>query len=271
MTFLQQKLGKNYKWWYFVVYYIKTSTSTLRGNFFNILSELVKILAVIYIWYFSGSAIETFSYLLIGQIFKSLGEFYFYNSFSDTIISGKLTPKLLNPISLVASYWVGGIGKRIPYNLVETIAPVLAAIIFVLLTGQNIFLNINFGGLAIILILFIPLAFSINFLLGYTIGSLAFFIDDKRDSWGINNTANNFISVFRGTIIPLDKIPWQHFFTSLPFSFSLHHPMQIYLGKYSQAEIVQTFFGGILWCLGLWILARLVFKAGLKHNEAVGL
>ena len=130
----------------------------MRGNFFNILSELIKILAITYIWYFSGSKIETFSYLLIGQIFKSLGEFYFYNSFSDTIISGNLSTKLLNPLSLISTYWIGGIGKRIPYNLVEAISPVLASILFVLYTKQNIYLNINFGGLGIILTLFIPLA-----------------------------------------------------------------------------------------------------------------
>jgi ABC-type uncharacterized transport system permease subunit len=47
--------------------------------------------------------------------------------------------------------------------------------------------------------------------------------------------------------------------------------MQIYLGKYSMTEIIYTFFGGIAWCFVLWILARVIFKLGLKKNEAVGL
>jgi ABC-type uncharacterized transport system permease subunit len=46
--------------------------------------------------------------------------------------------------------------------------------------------------------------------------------------------------------------------------------MQIYLGKYDPNQILQTFVGGIAWCIVLWVLARLVFKAGLKRNEAVG-
>ena len=56
-----------------------------------------------------------------------------------------------------------------------------------------------------------------------------------------------------------------------PFAYTFYHPMQIYLGKYSQVEILQTFVGGIMWCFVLFILARIIFKKGLKHNEAVGL
>jgi ABC-type uncharacterized transport system permease subunit len=44
-----------------------------------------------------------------------------------------------------------------------------------------------------------------------------------------------------------------------------------FLGKYSTTEIIYTFLGGIAWCLVLWILAQVIFKLGLKKNEAIGL
>jgi ABC-type uncharacterized transport system permease subunit len=47
--------------------------------------------------------------------------------------------------------------------------------------------------------------------------------------------------------------------------------MQIYLGKYSNLEIFYTFLGGLVWCIMLYFLAKLVFKMGLKKNESVGL
>jgi ABC-type uncharacterized transport system permease subunit len=47
--------------------------------------------------------------------------------------------------------------------------------------------------------------------------------------------------------------------------------MQIYLGEYTNLEIFYVFLGGLAWCIILYFLAKLVFKLGLKRNEAVGL
>ena len=56
-----------------------------------------------------------------------------------------------------------------------------------------------------------------------------------------------------------------------PFTYLLHHPMQIYLGKYSALETLYVFGGGIVWCVILYYLVKWVFKMGLKRNEAIGL
>jgi ABC-2 type transport system permease protein len=104
----------------------------------------------------------------------------------------------------------------------------------------------------------------------FVVGLIAF--------WSVQTTAvdsfyyslRNFL---RGDNIPLWILAtyfgsWVSF---TPFAFFIHHPFQIYLGKYSATEIVYTFVGGIGWCIILWLLARIVFKMGLKRNEAVGL
>jgi ABC-2 type transport system permease protein len=56
-----------------------------------------------------------------------------------------------------------------------------------------------------------------------------------------------------------------------PFAYILHYPMQIYLGKYDTNQTILVFLGGLAWCLALFILAKIVFKLGLKRNESVGL
>jgi hypothetical protein len=66
-------------------------------------------------------------------------------------------------------------------------------------------------------------------------------------------------------------ILYSSFLQFLPTSYILHHPMQIYLGKYTNLEIFYVFLGGLAWCAVLYFLAKLVFKMGLKRNEAVGL
>jgi ABC-2 type transport system permease protein len=72
-----------------------------------------------------------------------------------------------------------------------------------------------------------------------------------------------------GGIVPL--IGFLNFLSILPFSFWVHHPMQIYLGNYSTLETFYVFAGGFGWCVILYFLAQFIFKLGLKRNEAVGL
>jgi ABC-2 type transport system permease protein len=207
----------------------------------------------------------------LGQTFKSFGEFYFYNRLAELISSGKITNKLLLPTNNESFFWIGGIGYRVPLNLAESTAPIFALVLLQIFGEVNLIQNLNIVKFVTIMIFFLPIAYTINYFIGYAVGSLAFFVKDKKEIWGISTTATNLISVMRGTIIPLDKIPFPIFFTSLPTAFALHHPMQIYLGKYSTTEILYTFAGGITWCIVLWLLARVIFKLGLKKNEAVGL
>jgi ABC-2 type transport system permease protein len=120
-------------------------------------------------------------------------------------------------------------------------------------------------------VMVIPFAFLVNYLIGYIIGAIAFYFKDEGTYTSFTRAHEAVNNVLVGLIIPLDKLTFLPFAIHLPQAWITHHPMQIYLGKYSTSEIFYTFGGGIAWCLVLWIVARLVFKAGLKRNEAVGL
>ena len=98
--------------------------------------------------------------------------------------------------------------------------------------------------------------------------SIAFWTPEFQ---GVVATSELIAKLLSGALVPIYLLGNFSFIKYLPLSFGFYHPMQIYLGKYSQVEILVTFAGGLAWCLALWILARLVFKAGLKRNEAVGL
>jgi ABC-2 type transport system permease protein len=75
-----------------------------------------------------------------------------------------------------------------------------------------------------------------------------------------------------GKLFPLNLL-FENFYTNLfnPFAFNFYHPMQIYLGKYDTNQTLMVFAGGTVWCIILYFLAKLIFKLGLKRNEAVGL
>ncbi len=267
MTFLQQKLGGNYKWLYIIKYNVKLAGSSYFINIMEFFGNIVFTVTLMYLWSLKLPSQEIFTYLLFGRIYKALAENYFHNGFSAEILTGDLTGKLLNSTVLMGQYYVTMVGRRVFRNLFELFGYIVAALIcsYVFIAPIVNLQNI------LILFALVPITFTINHFIGTIVGSSAFFTRDKRDFDGIGKFWLKIRDVTTGSLIPLTLLPFSSFFSFLPTSFVLHHPMQIYLCKYDNLQILQTFIGGMMWCVILWILARLVFKAGLKKNEAVGL
>lgn len=267
MTFLQRTFGKNYKWLYIIKYNVKLAGSSYFVNIMEFFGNVVFTVTLMYLWSLKLPSQEIFTYLLFGRIYKAISENYFHNGFSAEILTGDITGKLLNSTVLMGQYYVTMVGRRVFRNLFELFGYVVAAVIcsFVFIAPIINLQNI------LILFGLIPITFTINHFIGTIVGSMSFFIRDKRDFDGIGKFWIKIRDVSSGSLIPLTILPFSSVFAFLPTSFILHHPMQIYLGRYNNHEILQTFFGGIAWCFVLLIFARLLFKAGLKRNEAVGL
>ena len=268
MTFLQRTLGEKYKWFYAVKYNFALANAGIVANIIRCIPKIISSLMILFIWTKANSPIELFTYLVIGRVYKSFCEGFGEQVVSADIISGSLTAELLRANTYLPVRFFSYCGRRILRNFLEFLTFTLVAVVSVFFfsplqipTTQSIFL----------LILFIPISFFVNFILGYIVGLFAFFINDKREFNSISDSWDATKMILYGLIIPLYKMPFHEFFEFLPTSYFLHHPMQIYLGKYNNLEILLTFLVGIAWCIVLLIMARLIFKAGLKHNEAVGL
>ncbi len=164
--------------------------------------------------------------------------------------------------------YLSAIGKRLFKNLIQ-LGGVSIGIIFCLTTFATISLP---SWTLFWVILLIPISFTLNHLFGIIFSSLAFWTK-QWDYEGIKESYEISFMLLTGSIIPLDKLPFEisKYLAFLPTSWLLHHPMQIYLGKYSSLETFYTFFGGLIWCFVLYFLAKWVFKLGLKRNESVGL
>ncbi len=268
MTFLQRTLGSNYKWFYAVKYNFAIANAGIVANIIRCVPKIINSLMILFIWSKANSPVDIFTYLVIGRVYKSFCEGFGEQIVSQDIISGSMTVELLRVNTYLPVRFFSYCGRRILRNFLEFLTFSLVAIISVFFFSslqtpsiQSIFL----------LILFIPISFFTNFILGYIVGLFAFFINDKREFNSVNDSWDATKMILYGLIIPLYKMPFHEFFEFLPTSYFLHHPMQIYLGRYNNVQIIQTFTGGIIWCLVLLVIARLTFKAGLKRNEAVGL
>jgi ABC-2 type transport system permease protein len=266
MTFLQQTLGKNYKWWYIVKYTFKQSSGNFYPFFFNTTIRSIEFLAYIFVWKINGSNSQAISYLALGRVFDR----FLFNEIDGQICSmitrGNLTRYLLLPTNFFGIMFCDNIG----FNFFRaSINSLLTFVLALIMFNKDIILSSN----VTFLIGFFFISYVLLTFVSYIKGCIGFWWNTTSDSYSILEASSVLIGILSGSVIPLYFIIkdfWNPIFWT-PFAFLLHHPMQIYLGKYSTIEIIYTFLGGIAWCFVLWIVARVIFKLGLKKNEAVGL
>ena len=264
---MQSALGKNYKWWYILHYGYKLGNSSPAIRVINVISIVIISLTILSVWKIGNAAQDVFTYLVIGRLFKTIVDTFVYYSLGSDILNGKLTNALLRPTGQFSNNLFNNLGKRIPINFIQILASIIVIPICI-----YFYSSINFDPFRSLLVIsLIPLGYFINYLIGYIIGVFAFYTNGEPTFTSLTRAHEAMNNVLVGLIIPLDKLTFFPFVTIFPQAWILHHPMQIYLGKYNQTEILQTFGGGLLWCFVLYIIARLVFKMGLKKNEAVGL
>ncbi len=262
ITFLQKLLGRNYKWWFLMLFYHKRQTTYTFDNLMWILSASLRLFGSIYLWviFSPSNSKEIFTYLFLGNLFLQLTANYTGFALGYDILSGKIANVLLYPQSLIKYHFCRSFGgswySSSMYLAVFLVIFVFSWKLLILPSFINLFLSF----------IFLVLGLIIKFLIEFLIGCLAFWVTQIQNALMAVSEFSSFLS---GNFIPLYFLPLT--FQFLPFAWLLHHPMQIYLGKYSPIETFWVFLGGISWCILLYFLAKLVFKMGLKRNESVGL
>ena len=260
-TFMQKLLGRNYKWWYVMVFNFRSASAYAFSDLFYYLNQAIIVYISIAIWGFSqrDDTTDTLTYLIIGNIFLSLLLLNNHWRFADEVFSGKFSSRYILPINLFKFYF---------FNAIAYLSKVSLVIIFyipLLFINRNL-IQFSLQGL-LYLFVFLILALLIKFFYNFIVGCSVFWL---TNSDGLLSFSETTAMVLSGSFIPLSLINFK-LIEYLPFAYFLHHPMQIYLGKYTPLETFYVFTGGIVWCLVLYFLAKWVFKMGLKRNEAVGL
>jgi ABC-2 type transport system permease protein len=266
MTFLNKLLGKNYKWWYLISYEFKRSSGHFYSSIFNTSVRAIEFLAIVFIWKLNGNNSQIISYLALGRVFGRLLTFDISGQVSYFIVKGDLTRLLLLPSYPLNYFLASNIGFNFIRGLINALVTLALAILFF---GKDIQFSLNI----LLLFPFFFLSYLLGLYFSYLIGCIAFWARTNANSTSIIDAFRMLAGLLSGEIIPLFLI-FSSFYSPFfwtPFAFLLHHPMQIYLGKYDFNQTVFVFAGGISWCIILYFLAKWIFKIGLKRNEAVGL
>ena len=112
-------------------------------------------------------------------------------------------------------------------------------------------------------------AFLVGFFFEASVGMVGFWFLEVTSLLYIVMTLNFFIS---GHMLPLDLLPqpWSTLLKLLPFQYMAYFPAVVFLKKVQGWELVYYLIGEILWAGVFMVLARALYRRGLKRYSAFG-
>jgi len=242
------------------------------NTFFYLLAQFISFGVLFYIWtsiYYQGGKIG--SYELADMIFYYLGVIFIGVvvkgmdvawQIGDEIRLGKLNAFLLTPMDY---FW-----RRFFSFLGGLVFRGLSAI---LLFGTGLYFlaekfDFQLSITRIISFLFLVLlSYLLNWLIFYIVGISTFWFGFV---WALNYSMQTMANFLEGALIPLDLLPgWLNALNNfLPFKYIVFVPVSVFTGR---LEITwPVFVIPLAWILFLYVLARLLFKTGLKKYEGFG-
>ena len=113
------------------------------------------------------------------------------------------------------------------------------------------------------------LAFLIGFYFEVCVGLVGFWFLEVTSLLYIVMTLNFFIS---GHMLPLDLLPqpWSTILKWLPFQYMAYFPAVVFQGKVTGMHLVMGLLAETMWALFFIVLARWLFRRGLRRYSAFG-
>ena len=234
---------------------------------------VVQRLVVYFLWWaifagrqevFGYSQSMILTYVLLGNI---VGTFVLGTTTMDiggVINQGNLSNFLIRPINFFRYYLARDIGDKL-LNLVFAVVEI-ALLVFLL--RPPVFLQSNIWYI-LLSVVAIGVAAFLYFFFSLLLGFFGFW---SADVWAPRFLSFVIMEFFAGGLFPLDILPQPlfHFARSLPFYYFIYFPIKVYLGQLSLTSVMQGLVTGLVWVGGLWYIAVMVWKKGLRVYTAEG-
>lgn len=176
------------------------------------------------------------------------------------INSGAVNALLLRP----GSFYEYHLGQLLGQKLLT--AFVMSPIIILIAWGWDLPFHIERLPLVILMgISYVILLFSLHF----AVASMAFFYDHV---YSLNNTKNMLLWFFTGELMPLDLLPSpiREWVIALPFSAGIYLPASYLSGRIGTNMFMRGFFSLAIGGLLFGLLARFIWKKGLRRYAGTG-
>jgi viologen exporter family transport system permease protein len=251
-----------------------------RGDFFfSTILRFLPMLTTILLWtaVFKGAEAagrseivgfryrEMIAYLLlvhISRMFSSMPGLA--AGIARDIRDGSLKKYLIQPLDLL--------GYLISYRAAHKVAYIVtSAIPYALIFGACYSFFDGFPDVVTFLayIISLLLAFLVGFYLECCIGMIGFWMLNVSSILYVIMTLNYFIS---GHMFPIDLLgePWATILKMLPTQYTAYFSAIVFQGKIQGTELWVSLLVEFGWAIGLMLLARVLYKTGLKRYSAYG-
>ncbi len=199
-------------------------------------------------------------YLLAALIASTIGASS--EDIAQEIKNGTISVYLVKPVDFLLVKFL----SKLPAKLITF--SIGSMVLIVVLIFTNMFGN--FGPRAGVFFVFLLLSILGNYLLYFVVGLSAFWIQETH---GLTSFVSMGSRLVAGNIIPLDLLP--AVFVSIsylfPFRYFYFLPIRAFLGLASQNEIATGLMLECEWIISLYILARLIWRFGIKRLEVIGI
>src|SRR6184192_1076121 len=265
------------KYWHVINIGIQ-NTLVYRVNFlFRAVFGLIPLMATIFLWraIYSGKAAggevagytlaQMTSYYLLVTIVDALTAVNEDDwQIAADIKDGNISQFLLKPIDYLAyRLCLFGTGR-----LIYTIVAVVPVTLFILLQREYFVLPPDWGTFGWFLVSTVMTAL-LQFFMSYTMALLAFWVLEVSTFIFILFA---FEYIAGGHLFPLDILPptIERVLHYTPFPYQLFFPVSIYVGKTTGHELYQGLLIQTAWVVAAYLLARWVWKRGIRKYSAVG-
>lgn len=243
-----------------------------KVNFlFHLIGQIFNCFIMFFIWkaVFANTDGETFMGFTMNDmiVYIFISFMTGYLSYSDgafalgeEIKDGSVSMRLIKPCSFDMCFLFQELGSRVVSYGILFVPIVLGVEIYrYFLTGSVQFDIVHFT----LFFVSMQFAYLINFYFNVIYGFLAFYL---KNLWGTNLIKEVVVGFLSGATIPLAFMPalLQTFLTYLPFSSLSYTPVMIYMGMYSQSEIIFSMALQVFWIFAFWGISKLIWRSAIK-------
>jgi ABC-2 type transport system permease protein len=253
---------------------------TYRGDFLlATIFRFLPMLTTILLWQaiYAGSGQDELSgfrfremiaYLLlthISRMFSSMPNLA--AGIAREVREGTLKRYLLQPMDMIGYLLAYRVAHKVAYIVTSFIPYALLFLVCQLSLG--IFDKVPDATTLAAYALSLILSFLVGFFFEATVGMVGFWFLEVTSLLYIVMTLNFFIS---GQMLPLDLLPdpWFTLLKWLPFQYMAYFPAVVFLGKVQRADLPWLLLGELLWAVAFMVLARVLFRLGLRRYSAFG-
>jgi viologen exporter family transport system permease protein len=208
---------------------------------------------------------EMIAYLLlthISRMFSSMPGLA--GGIAREIREGTLKRYLIQPMDMIGYLLVYRVAHKVTYIIMSFLP--YAVLFFICRSYFDAFPD---GPTCAAYAVSLVLAFLVGFFFEASVGMVGFWFLEVTSLLYIVMTLNFFIS---GHMLPLDLLPWPWagLLKALPFQYMAYFPAAVFLGKVKGAELALHLVGELLWAAGFMVLARGLYRLGLRRYSAFG-